>query len=48
MNPYNWDLQELANGKKKFIVLDDKNEHREWGKDDNDLLKPLPEDVVEK
>jgi hypothetical protein len=47
MNPYNWELQELENGKKKAIILEDKNEHKEWGKEDVDLLKSRP-DIIKK
>jgi hypothetical protein len=42
MNPYVWKELEPSNGKKKVVILDDKNEDKDWGKEDNDLLKPLP------
>jgi hypothetical protein len=46
MNPYNWELLKLPNGKMKVIILDDKNEYKDWGKEESELLKPPPDDVV--
>jgi hypothetical protein len=48
MNPYNWELLEFPDGKTKIIILDDKNEHKDWGMLDIELLKLLPKDIVDR
>jgi hypothetical protein len=40
MNPYNWNRVKLPNGSIKVNSIDDKNENGDWGKDENDLVKP--------
>jgi hypothetical protein len=34
MNPYNWKLIKLPNGKMKVEIIDDKNENSDWGKNE--------------
>jgi hypothetical protein len=46
MNPYTWKLQETEDDKMKAVPLMDKNENKDWSKEENELMKHLPDEIV--
>jgi hypothetical protein len=47
MNPYNWNLVKRPDGKMKVVMINDKNENRDWEKDESDLLKQPLRSIIE-